>query len=43
MKIALEILDQTLLTLWHVLPWLTGLGVVFALLSWLAPCNQGKP
>jgi sterol desaturase/sphingolipid hydroxylase (fatty acid hydroxylase superfamily) len=43
MTIALETLDQVLLTLWHVLPWLAGLGVVFALLSRLAPCNQGKP
>jgi sterol desaturase/sphingolipid hydroxylase (fatty acid hydroxylase superfamily) len=41
-KLALEVLDQLLLTLWHVLPWLAGSGVVFALLSRLAPCNQGR-
>jgi sterol desaturase/sphingolipid hydroxylase (fatty acid hydroxylase superfamily) len=43
MKLALEALEQMWLTLWHVLPWLAGVGVVFALLSWLSPCNEGKP
>ena len=43
MKIAYEILVQILLTLWHVLPWLAGLGVVFAVLSRWSPCNSGKP
>jgi sterol desaturase/sphingolipid hydroxylase (fatty acid hydroxylase superfamily) len=43
MKLAGEALDQLLITLWHVLPWLAGLGVVFAVLSRLSPCNQGKP
>lgn len=43
MKLAHEILDQILLTLWHVLPWLAGMGVVFALLSRLSPCNAGRP
>lgn len=43
MKIWLDVLDQLLLTLWHVLPWLAGLGVVFGLLSRLSPCNEGKP
>jgi sterol desaturase/sphingolipid hydroxylase (fatty acid hydroxylase superfamily) len=43
MKIALEVLYQMLLTLWHVAPWLAGIGVAFALLSRLTPCNQGKP
>jgi sterol desaturase/sphingolipid hydroxylase (fatty acid hydroxylase superfamily) len=42
MKLAGEVLEQLLLTLWHVLPWLAGLGVVFAILSRLSPCNQGK-
>jgi sterol desaturase/sphingolipid hydroxylase (fatty acid hydroxylase superfamily) len=42
MKLALEVLDQILLTLWHVLPWLAGLGVCFAVLSRLSPCNEGK-
>jgi sterol desaturase/sphingolipid hydroxylase (fatty acid hydroxylase superfamily) len=40
---AFEVLDQVLLTLWHVLPWLAGLGLGFAVLSRLSPCNQGKP
>lgn len=43
MKLAGEVLDQLLLTLWHVLPWLAGLGLVFAILSRLSPCNAGKP
>ena len=43
MKLAHDALEQTLLTLWHVLPWLAGLGVVFALLSRISPCNEGKP
>ena len=33
MTIALEALQQIGVTLWHVLPWLAGLGVVFAILS----------
>jgi len=43
MKIALEVLDQILLTLWHVAPWLAGLGVAFAFLSRWSPCNEGRP
>jgi len=43
MKLALEVLGQILLTLWHVLPWLAGMGLVFAVLSRLSPCNGGKP
>ena len=43
MKLAGEVLDQLLLTLWHVLPWLAGLGLVFAVLSRISPCNAGKP
>ena len=34
---------QFFVTLWHVFPWLAGLGVVFTLLSALTPCNAGKP
>jgi sterol desaturase/sphingolipid hydroxylase (fatty acid hydroxylase superfamily) len=34
---------QFLLTLWHVVPWLAGAGVVFAILSHFSPCNAGKP
>jgi sterol desaturase/sphingolipid hydroxylase (fatty acid hydroxylase superfamily) len=43
MKIAFEVLDQVLLTMWHTLPWLAGLGFVFAVLTVFSPCNQGKP
>ena len=43
MKLALAALDQLLVTLWHTLPWLAGLGLVFAVLSRLSPCNAGKP
>jgi sterol desaturase/sphingolipid hydroxylase (fatty acid hydroxylase superfamily) len=43
MNTAFEVLDQILLTLWHVLPWLAGLGLGFAVLSRLSPCNEGKP
>ena len=42
-KIALDVLNQILITLWHVMPWLAGAGLVFAALSRLSPCNQGRP
>ena len=42
MKLAHEMLDQFLLTLWHVFPWLAGMGLVFAMLSRLSPCNEGR-
>jgi sterol desaturase/sphingolipid hydroxylase (fatty acid hydroxylase superfamily) len=41
-SLALAVLDQVFLTLWHVLPWLAGLSLVFTLLSRLAPCNPGR-
>jgi sterol desaturase/sphingolipid hydroxylase (fatty acid hydroxylase superfamily) len=34
---------QFVVTLWHVFPWLAGMGVVFTLLSAWMPCNRGKP
>lgn len=34
---------QFLITLWHVVPWLAGMGLVFSLLSLISPCNAGKP
>lgn len=34
---------QFLLTLWHTLPWLAAGGVLFGILSWISPCNAGKP
>jgi sterol desaturase/sphingolipid hydroxylase (fatty acid hydroxylase superfamily) len=43
MQLALEFLDQIFLTIWHVLPWLVGMGIGFALLSWWSPCNEGRP
>ena len=43
MKLALDVLNQIQITLWHVLPWLAASGLVFAVLSHIAPCNQGRP
>ena len=43
MTIAVEVLVQILLTLWHVLPWLAGLSLGFAVLSRWSPCNEGRP
>jgi len=43
MKVALEVLEQFAVTLWHVLPWLAGLAIVFTVLSRWSPCNEGKP
>jgi sterol desaturase/sphingolipid hydroxylase (fatty acid hydroxylase superfamily) len=34
---------QFFLTLWHTLPWLAVSGVAFSFLTWLSPCNHGKP
>lgn len=43
MTLLLEASEQFAITLWHVLPWLAGLGVAFAILSRLSPCNHGRP
>lgn len=43
MRLALEVCEQLFLTLWHVLPWMAGMGIGFALLSWWSPCNAGRP
>lgn len=43
MGLALDVGHQILLTLWHVLPWMAGMGAGFALLSWWSPCNEGRP
>jgi len=43
MKLGYEILQQMAITLWHTLPWLAAVGVVFAILSRWSPCNQGRP
>jgi len=42
-KLAGEASWQFALTLWHVVPWLAAMGAVFPLLSWLSPCNAGRP
>ncbi len=34
---------QFFITLWHVVPWLVGAGIVFAGLSAISPCNEGRP
>ena len=43
MKLALDVLQQILVTWWHTLPWLAGMGVAFSILSRWSPCNEGKP
>jgi sterol desaturase/sphingolipid hydroxylase (fatty acid hydroxylase superfamily) len=43
MQLLFDVTEQMAITLWHVLPWLAGLGVVFAVLSRLSPCNAGRP
>ena len=43
MSLILQVSEQIGITLWRVLPWLAGLGVVFAILSRWSPCNNGKP
>lgn len=43
MQMAFEVLQQILVTLWHTLPWLLGMGLVFSILSRWSPCNAGKP
>lgn len=40
---ALEVLEQIFVTLWHTLPWLLGMGLAFSILSRISPCNAGKP
>ncbi len=42
-KLAGEASWQFVLTLWHVVPWLAGAAVLFTALSWVSPCNGGKP
>jgi sterol desaturase/sphingolipid hydroxylase (fatty acid hydroxylase superfamily) len=34
---------QFFITLWHVVPWLVGMGAVFSVLSLFWPCNETKP
>ncbi|HEX4634768.1 MAG TPA: sterol desaturase family protein [Rhizomicrobium sp.] len=42
MTTAFEVLQQILVTWWHTLPWLAGMGLAFSILSRWSPCNQGK-
>lgn len=42
-KLAGEATFQFFLTLWHVVPWLAAMGLLFGLLALVSPCNQGKP
>jgi sterol desaturase/sphingolipid hydroxylase (fatty acid hydroxylase superfamily) len=34
---------QFFITLWHVLPWLAGMGAIFTILSLFMPCNASGP
>ena len=43
MTMALEVLQQIMVTWWKTLPWLVGMGAAFGVLSRWSPCNQGKP
>lgn len=37
------VMDGVAHTLWRVLPYVAGMGVLFGALSWFSPCNAGKP
>ncbi len=41
--VALEVVSGFAHSLTRLLPYLAAMGVGFAVLSWLAPCNRGKP
>ena len=43
MKLLFDVLGQIEVTLWHVLPWLAGTGLVFGVLSRWMPLNGGRP
>jgi sterol desaturase/sphingolipid hydroxylase (fatty acid hydroxylase superfamily) len=42
-QLAREAAEQFFLTLWHVLPWMAAMGLVFSVLSAFMPCNAGRP
>src|SRR5512140_3105032 len=42
-SLAIDVLAGYSHTLLRFAPYLIGMGVVFALLSWVSPCNAGKP
>jgi sterol desaturase/sphingolipid hydroxylase (fatty acid hydroxylase superfamily) len=42
-KLAGEATWQFFLTLWHTMPWLAAMGLVFSLLTLVSPCNEGRP
>lgn len=42
-QLAREAAEQFFVTLWHVLPWMAAMGLVFSILSAFMPCNPGKP
>ena len=43
MALVRDITWQFAVSLWHVAPWLAGMGLVFSTLSLVTPCNAGKP
>ena len=43
MALVRDITWQFAVSLWHVAPWLAGMGLVFSILSLVTPCNAGKP
>src|ERR1700710_2499428 len=40
---ALDVIYGFAHTITRILPYMAAMGVVFAVLSWLSPCNKGKP
>jgi sterol desaturase/sphingolipid hydroxylase (fatty acid hydroxylase superfamily) len=42
-SLAIDVVSGYSHTLLRFAPYLIGMGVVFALLSWVSPCNAGKP
>jgi sterol desaturase/sphingolipid hydroxylase (fatty acid hydroxylase superfamily) len=41
--LARDAAEQFFITLWHVFPWLAGMGLVFTVLTALSPCNRVGP
>jgi sterol desaturase/sphingolipid hydroxylase (fatty acid hydroxylase superfamily) len=41
--VAADVINGFAHTLLRVMPYVAGMGVVFAALSWFTPCNEGKP
>ncbi|MEI9885295.1 MAG: sterol desaturase family protein [Rhizomicrobium sp.] len=40
---AVDVIAGFAHTIWRILPYMGLMAVVFAILSWISPCNKGKP